>query len=118
MNTVGKMDRPPGCRTAKCGIPPSDGDCHTPPRARCVKVMIPRHERAVVTFKEDRIVVGGVHKLSTEHRAECSFKGGIACKTFSLLISLGFLVYPVMKGALAKQCVTRDGDDPNASVAD
>src|SRR5262245_41539059 len=80
--------------------------------------MIPRHERAVFTFKEDRIVVGGVHKLSTEHRAECSFKGGIACKTFSLLISLGFLVYPVMKGALAKQCVTRDGDDPNASVAD
>jgi hypothetical protein len=35
---------------AKCGqqFPPSDGDCHMPSRARCVR--IPRHERAVFAF--------------------------------------------------------------------
>src|SRR5262249_32957823 len=40
----------PRCRRAAEGsqqFPSSDGDCHTPSRARCVKETIPRHERAV-----------------------------------------------------------------------
>src|SRR5215470_16117187 len=50
----------PRRRTAECGqqFPPSDSDCHTPlPCARCVKATIPRHERAVFTFKEGRMLV-------------------------------------------------------------
>ena len=70
------------------------------------------------------MVVGGFRNYRTQLPfAACrrSFEGGIACKTyktFSLLISLGFLAYPKMKSVLAKQCVTRDGNDPNASAAD
>src|SRR5262249_30517301 len=68
-----------------------------PSRARCVKATIPRHQRAVFTFKEDGMVGRWVHKLSTQLRFAacrrshgCSFKGGIACnKTFLLLINLG-----------------------------
>src|SRR6516164_2371531 len=38
-------------RAAECGqqFPPSDGDCHTPSRARCVNGTIPLRERAVLT---------------------------------------------------------------------
>src|SRR5262249_27452624 len=55
-----RRQRPRGGRPAKCSqqFPPSDSDCHTPlPCARCVKATIPRHERAVFTFKEGRMLV-------------------------------------------------------------
>src|SRR5262252_9038183 len=44
-----RRERPRRRRTAECGqqFPPSDSDCHTPSRARCVEGRIPRHERAV-----------------------------------------------------------------------
>src|SRR5262249_52928092 len=34
-----RRERPRDCRTAERGkqLPPSDGDCHTPSRARCVR---------------------------------------------------------------------------------
>src|SRR5262249_49482587 len=44
----------PCSRAAECGqqFPPSDGDCHTPLPCEVRKGTIPRHERAVFTFKE------------------------------------------------------------------
>jgi hypothetical protein len=47
-----RRERPCDRRVAECSqqFPPSDGDCHTPSRARCVKGRIPRHERPVFTL--------------------------------------------------------------------
>src|SRR6516165_1235136 len=50
----------PRYRAAECGqqSPPSDGDYHTPlPCVRCVEGRIPRHRRAVFTFKKGRLLV-------------------------------------------------------------
>jgi len=55
-----RSQRPRGSRAAECDqqLPPSDGDCHTPPsRARCVEERIPRQGRAVLPFKEGRTLV-------------------------------------------------------------
>src|SRR5262245_35828924 len=54
-----RRERPRGRSAAECSqqFPPSDGDCHTPLRARCVKETIPHHQRAVFTFKEGRMLV-------------------------------------------------------------
>src|SRR5215831_9373567 len=49
-------ERPRRDRPAECDqqFPPSDGDCHTPSRARCVKGTIPCHERAVPGARAQR----------------------------------------------------------------
>src|SRR5215831_5030650 len=50
---------PRGRRAAKCNqqFPPSDGDCHTPLPCEVRKGTVPRHERAVFTSKEGRMLV-------------------------------------------------------------
>jgi len=77
-------ERRHGRRAAECGqqFPPSDGDCHAPPRARCVQRTIPRHERAVFTFKEDRMLPPFTGGHSQEREADCE-PANRACVTTS-----------------------------------
>src|SRR5262249_61758013 len=49
--TLRAATQPPS-RRVRPAIPPSDGDCLRPSRARCVKGTIPRLQCAVFTFEE------------------------------------------------------------------
>src|SRR5262249_48037767 len=58
--------RRPRSRAAECSqqLPPSDDDCHTPLPCEVRKGTIPRHERAVFTFKEGRMHHSSRHDLA------------------------------------------------------
>src|SRR5262249_14365643 len=54
-----RRERPRRRPAAECGqqFPPSDGDCHTPLPCEVRKGNEPRHERAVLPFKDGRTLV-------------------------------------------------------------
>src|SRR6516162_3671595 len=53
-----RRERPRRCRAAERDqqFPPSDGDCHTPLPCEVRRETIPRRERAVLPFKEGRML--------------------------------------------------------------
>src|SRR5262249_14120069 len=71
-----RRDRPRRRSAAECGqqFPPSDGDCHTPSRARCVKPTIARLQRAVFTFKEGRMLVASTQPSASTTPAASSWR--------------------------------------------
>jgi hypothetical protein len=48
-------------------LSPSDGDCQTPLPCEARKTRIPRHERAVLTFKEGRMLVAPPSRIRDLH---------------------------------------------------